>query len=857
MRRRVVQSLILCWGVVSGLIAILVVNKDRADASNHQPRIGRRCVGQWFNNTIRSNNNNNNTNPSLPSSEVDLDMGDGRGILRQLQKSTTCDSKSVSTSSASVGAKNDNRRADDADGTQSNNNKNNNNGYVGNNTNEGWPYHVMMLLSDQHDTNDMITTLAAGFLTAGLHVTVVNFHDDDDDGRSNRGPVIDVSYEILSRIAIEDEERADRSLAVIDVPLPILPNDDGIHRNHIINSLAVDDNHDETAFVADDCGRKTTSEPFDDCAIRRAPIYLRLLKDVINDTTTSLWTLGMDPDVLVTDAAFMGGLLFSEVQGIPTVAIGTYQTLDLAVEHDVSWTPPPDRMLPYRMYRIVLQRLYSLSLTGAFLKTNRIRKQLGLQALKSPTDGLLPIVALLVEYVSTDSWPPFASGVRQNGELLGKPSSPSLSATGRRHTCPPVFYIQPLVAPCTPCIEGSPTWTAEKNTPIVVVEPPQRTSPRYIRSLIRSLTLARQSLDAYDECSWDSFSCRKDAPFEVVWLQKRTNESSDDAERYFPPSVPSFIHREMSTNILDSVIRHPNTVAAIAHCNSDSHTVSTLGVGFLCLSHSSRIPPPPLAGTPEGDDESRSIHSVPPELGDMLDPREVATQLLRILRKKSREVGNSKTRKRNAANRIPHGIEATITVVSAVARTHRENKPWKNLSEMQETMATSIREAMKGVVDKNDGGRSVDSELDTRSLLDLRFDEQQPYDAFTVLVAWVVFLSALIYVIMKDSIARWRRRRSHHRGDSFSDGILTRLPDLDEAWDTLLVWYRDQPALVIAESFALSSAHDDNQNIKSTSGATSGHHATTPQQGNHSQQHHQHHNQGHVRRRRKVRTTRQ
>jgi hypothetical protein len=110
---------------------------------------------------------------------------------------------------------------------------------------------------------------------------------------------------------------------------------------------------------------------------------------------------------------------------------------------------------------------------------------------------------------------------------------------------------------------------------------------------------------------------------------------------------------------------------------------------------------------------------------------------------------------------------------------------------------------------------------------------------------------------MKDTIARWRRRRSHHRGDSLSDGILTRLPDLDEAWDTLLAWYRDQPLLVIAESFTLSSGQDDNQNIKSPSGAPSGHHPSTLQQGNQNQQQHQHHNQGHIRRRRKVRTARQ
>lgn len=813
MMRRGLLSL-LSWGVVAVLFATIKIGVDASFRAT-----SRRCVGLWL--KTSSNLSSTNEDPA----------DDDRPILLRLQESTTCDSSPASLVGSNKRRRNEskeNRSAtrDDYDYDSQSTTK-------GTVNDPSKPYRVMMMLSDQHEISDVFATLAAGFLTAGLHVTVVYFHAEPKS-------IIDVQFEIFSRIHVRDQHRADKAFAIVEFPLQHAGEKDSTERQ--TDNL----NEGGTENSPDDCSRKTTSKPFDDCAIQKAPSYMRLLETISNQSnptnlsSTPYHQLGEEPDVLVSDAAFMGGMLFSEVERIPTVAFGSYETLDLAIEHDVAWYPAPDGIFPYRMYQIVRQRLYSLSLTEAFLKTNRMRKELGLPSHKSPTDILLPVVALFVEFIPSDSLP-FA------------PPKPRDDGTGRRSSANRVHQIQPLLSPCTPCVEEPPIWAAKKNTPIVMVQPPERASASWVRSLIRSLTLARQSLDDYDECSWDTFSCRKDMSFEVVWLQKRNQNGnysiiSGEPEKHFPPVVPSFIHKETSINILDSVIRHPNTVVAMAHCNSDLHTVSALGVGIFCLSHTS------CRQSDYRNDSS--FDSLSRGGSNVLDPREVATQLLRLLRQKSLDGDNLQIRKNQAiaAHGIPHGMDTAVVIVSMVAQTHRENKPWASLTEMQQTSATSIMEALERLASLEKGGGG-DLKSDDRSRLEIHFDEKQPYDAFTVLIAWVVFLSALTYVLMKDSIARWRRRKPPYRGDSLSDGIFSRLPDLDEAWDTLVTWYREQPVLAIAESFTLSRAQAENQNIKSTSGVDIAHSASTPQ-GNQQPQHHNHH-QGHVRRRRKVKTTRQ
>ena len=156
------------------------------------------------------------------------------------------------------------------------------------------------------------------------------------------------------------------------------------------------------------------------------------------------------------DATLVGGLLFSELWRIPTVAIASHQALDLAIEHDPDWTANPEWHVLYRLYRIFRQRLYSLSLTGPFLEVNRLRRELRLRPLKSPMGYFLPVVALLVEFSPIDLIPSMTQD----------------------HWQKRVHITGSLQAPCTPCLHLAPLSLSLKSLPrklnstIVMVSPP-------------------------------------------------------------------------------------------------------------------------------------------------------------------------------------------------------------------------------------------------------------------------------------------------------------------------------------------------------------------------------------------------
>jgi hypothetical protein len=201
------------------------------------------------------------------------------------------------------------------------------------------------------------------------------------------------------------------------------------------------------------------------------------------------------------------------------------------------------------------------------------------------------------------------------------------------------------------------------------------------------------------------------------------------------------------------------------------------------------------------------------------------------------------------------GLERLVQIVETAARTQRSHgRPWRNVLEMQHTITSAINEALEKF-DKNSynptkDGNSV-GERNTPA-----FDEQQPYDALTVFVAWSVLLVAVSYTLLIDTavMIRWKPRRAYRHKDkgSTSGGMLTtRLDDLDDAWYSLVRWYRQQPSLVVTDSSSTNTdedRHGPHQHPKHNINQQN-------QDSRHRQSHHHHHHlQGNVRRRRKTKT---
>lgn len=642
----------------------------------------------------------------------------------------------------------------------------------------GDSYHVMIFLTDD---NDEFTSLAAGLLeTEQFQVTILRFQ-----GESEKSSLHDY---IFSRIPCKHEAWVRESLTVVD--MLVLNQSQG--RDETSSSPWTKENgNNRTCKLTAPC-------PFDPCTIQTAPKIFQVLNSYMTSKTqVTDEILETRPDVLVMDASFVGGLIFAERWKIPTVVTASHHTLDLAIDHDPDWMPNPEWHIVYRFYRIILQRMYSLSLTKAFMEVNQLRRELQLRPLRSPVDYFLPVVALLVEFLPTDMIPVVKP--RENWQSR-------VHITGSLQTsCTPCLTLSSL-----PPFKSSSTTYQKLNSTIIVVAPPPNCTAKYNRMLMRGLILARSSLEQYDECEWDSLSCQKEATgFSILWL-----DFPNDSAEYFPDFVPPYVVREPSVGLLDTLSRHPNAIAAVIHCDSDSQILSsTLGVSVLCISQNERLPPP----TQTSSSENNRL------LGDgkqELDPREIAAQLLGLLRRRNLEQEDSDEKQTKDGPRLD-GLSRTVSIVRQVAATNRKQGPWGDVLQMQRVVAQAVCDYIKST--------TLESVATTNALLDQShtFDEQQPYDTFTVLVAWFVLFSSSLYVFFKDFLlGRWRPRRNHHhhRGDSLSEGILTRLPDLDDAWVTLVQWYREQPVLMRTESFIASTmTTEENAHHRNSSNHASGH----------------------------------
>jgi hypothetical protein len=606
-------------------------------------------------------------------------------------------------------------------------------------------------------------------------------------------------------------------------------------------------------------------------------------------------------------------MIFSELYQIPVVGYqSSYETIqNLVIEHHPKWllsartsatidSSGDDWSISYRMYRIVLQRIYSLRLTNQFIKTNRMRKQhqQQLPKYKSPMDVFNPVVSFPTQYgelstkttttkttttttttrtsTSDESDDNVDGGADDDSNDKGVQRQRIQKYNEQHGSINRIHMIGSIIPPCIPCLSTAaairtPTNSNNNNTtsstmtttttPIIMVVPPSSATPEWVQSMIRGLQLARRSMQQYDDCSWDVSSCRNSfKDFQVVWLVK--NDNQGNKHHYFPPVVPSFVRRESYTNIIDATIRHPNTPVAFLSCETHySLVVRRMGIHVVCTSTSARLPPPPpQKSVYQTDDPSRVrvttstlFFKVPTINGNRTDPTEVASLLLYLLRQNDEmSTVDQSTDQVRPITKID-GLERLVGIVKTAARTQRSHgRPWRNVLEMQHTITSAINEVLEKFetdsYNPTKDGNSV-GERNTAA-----FDEQQPYDALTVFVAWSVLLVAVLYTLLIDTavMVRWKPRRAyrHKDKDGTSGGIVTtRLHDLDDAWYSLVRWYRQQPSLVVTDSFSTNTdedGHGPHQHPK--------HNINQTNQDSHHRQSHHHQVQGNVRRQRKTKS---
>ena len=697
------------------------------------------------------------------------------------------------------------------------------------------PYHVVMLLMDYQEIHHEVIAMSAGYLMAGLEVTIIYIFQDNGTSET---PTPEENWAIPYLIQLELFKR-----------LP--PNDNVLQRAQ-----------DSFRFVGMNlndyflCSYKAApSHPLDSCSIAMAPAVLKLL---LNEMPLQIppTTIGSDGTkrfdfVLMMDASFLGGLLFSEIKMIPSIAIGSHNTLMFAVEQEPNWNPSPNRKTLDRMDMVFLQRIYSLGLTGGFLKANQLRHSLGMKRLKTPLDHLLPVVAILADLVPSDIVLPLSEDETYPNTHSHNGSHEKHSNENEERGYGYRFHnLQPLLPPCSLCLDAQSPTKVDTSAPIILVSPPTGVSAKWTRSLIRALSLTKQSLEGYDECLFDRATCRNGvAGFEVNW-------QGDD---YFPPVPPSYVHREISDSLIDSAIRNPNTIIALIHCDSEASILAGFGIEVFCITQSNRIPTIDSVDDilhEKGYDYGSNVMDSSSKLlreslsRENINSEEIATQLLTVLRRKSVgsqtsvDDGDSLEKKnREMATWVTSGMQRALTIVQTTARLHRKNS-WKDPRQMQRVTSSGITKALN-LIDRGEDIKQAKNNWQD-------FGMKQDIDAiFTVVLACLVFLSASIFIILKDSVPmkRWRHHRRHHyyrNGGTIFDSFLNRLDDLEKAWDMFVSWSSQ-----FSTAKLTVDSHGDRIG-RSKSNENSGNNTRKDQQPQHNNNHHQ----SQMRRRRKTKTTR-
>jgi len=898
----------------SSLLLLFSSSSATTAAAIRPDALGRRCIGQFLTNYTTTTQNNNEkairegNNTSETTNHGNTNKNNyGTSMLSWLSENTSCDLPSSEQPFVSSWIRkkkdrnnNSNRNIDGSLETFSTANLDNNER----------PYHVVMLLMEDHPIYHEIVTLSSGFLQAGMRVTIVyisvqggnNNHDKKEQGKMAE----ELQWEIFQRIPLSGSSRD-------AIQQDLMLHSRAKESFRLVRLVLKDENND--SVVSEACKNDKTfpaaASPLDHCAIEIAPKVLKLLSDNIikhleapkqqrmKAGSSNHTTVDRDDDdtanhgtnhrhrnnnhdfVLVMDAGFLGGFLFAEVERIPVVTIGSHKTLLLATDHEPNWSPSPQRTFVQKMDRIWAQRVYSFSLTRVFLKANAMRHSLGMGRLALPLEHFLPVVAVVLDMIPTNmalsnskskgGQNTIFDDEEKNIESTELVNNNEASHSYGRSYGYRVHNLQPLLPPCIPCLDQPTTSLKTKkgnDSFVILVAPKAGVSARWTRSLIRALSLTKQSLESYDECLFDRKTCQNGVvDFSVDWLAmiQRTNNETN----FFPPVFPSFIHRVASVGLLDSALRNPNTILALIHCDSESNILASLGIQVICMSQNHQVPnfhsvsdvlhEKGYCGRStndenavvdlDGDSHSRLLQESLGRDDDTMDPKEIATQLLRFLRKKSIGPPSTSTtqqtdrgvekQKKEVASWVSSGMKRTITIVETAARVHRNNY-WDNPRQMQQLVSREITKTLQQQA--NQLFQHVDNQED---------HVQEEQDDFSVFVAWLIFWSTIVYIALKDSIAmkQWRQHRNHQyyrNGGSILDVISSRLRDIDDVWDMLLSWLSDLPT---TKSVFDSRNEFNGPNERSEIDATK----DEPLQRNTNPRNNHH---GQIRKRRKVKTAR-
>lgn len=263
-----------------------------------------------------------------------------------------------------------------------------------------------------------------------------------------------------------------------------------------------------------------------------------------------------EPDVILTDAAEVAGLLVAEAFLLPSLVLVESDT----ILRQVLGTPLAGLGWWERLSRASEDRLASIDLTSGFVSLNRVRHHLGLERLRT----------------MADLW-------KTPGNLLWS-SSPTADAY--QELMPNLLaYSGPLLPPCVPCDRTLAALTElaslaggsseAEPLPAVLVSAAFRNDERgrtSLRQLIQGLSLARASMAEFERCTGEALGCWAGPNDFRVVLMGPSHEWV----------LPDWITHGQSA-FLDVMAMHPPTLALVSLCDPQNAWTHRLGPPVLCL----------------------------------------------------------------------------------------------------------------------------------------------------------------------------------------------------------------------------------------------------------------------------------
>ena len=554
----------------------------------------------------------------------------------------------------------------------------------------------------------------------------------------------------------------------VGFPAPLIPVDygdtlrrrilSGVHCSHLGNSSANLDiiSVNVAPGIGETCLRTGSKShfnpnPFQYCFVAvAASQYRTILGHFLSKTNNQL------PDAILSEFHAFGAVFFAEKHVVPIFIFSNDWSINdipgYAQNKYQGWSS-------WRIFVFPNGFIQSLATSRFFVDLNTIRASAGIPYLFSVADFWNSVTGIFV---------------LGGGRSPARPLSSVITSSNKPPSIPLTMPLLPSWVSCE--VEKEEEGKKCLNSATVVVVPPVGMTAAQAREILRSLVLVKRSLDSqFEECEFGSTNCHEERiDLQVKWMVD-ADFSAYDYLLHGP--IPDFVSKRNSTLLFDDLFlasmrnkEDQSSLLVLASCDGNARLASLLQIPVVCI-------PGPSSSTHFRKAVQDEIDTV--DISNRIESKSLASRiLLRLVQnqRSSWDSPNVRLVDDQGVSSLQH-VLATIRVATQVVHTQ------KSLQKL--TLPPSSKMIQEAFV----------SLLNTQGLENnLPFDEpSRPlYVQMIVCCAWFVLILASAYLLIRKNVhsLALRLRITKVFRNYLNGPLISRLSELDEAWEALLSWWK-------------------------------------------------------------------